>query len=449
MATKKNVKMNLKSKDSTKVQATSKKGKKADSGSSSSTFFTWFIVLALLGVWTSIAVVYFNLVDYQGVLGKLVAYDKDGDGDFDLEDAKILLGLHQKTVDVAFHDEDAADPVVTYDPEPSTEELNEETVDVASHDEDAAEPLETSDPEPSAEDVVEPDPVPVEDDWEAMEVDLLSTDALPEDLAEALVDESLFEQEPRDEQEQETAEPPEVFEEDPEVVEEEPPAVESAAEEEPPAGEMPAAELEESAEDMEEPAVDYVADEEVALEDHLEMDDGVMETTNDEEEAAGQVVEDEDQGVEEVPYEEHVEDPALSYDPTEEEADPFEMEEQASPVEDHQALPSEDTEDGLYDSMEEPTEEEDEVATFEEEEEEVYAEVEEIADVAHENDADADVTDGDTNPPSYEPVVEHTLAEDDAKAAEERLAAPKEQEAEEVPDSPLEEAEETEGRSEQ
>uniref|UniRef100_A0A3B5LB82 Aspartyl beta-hydroxylase/Triadin domain-containing protein n=1 Tax=Xiphophorus couchianus TaxID=32473 RepID=A0A3B5LB82_9TELE len=48
----------------------SKNGKKPDSGSSSSSsFFTWFIVLALLGVWTSVAVVYFDLVDYQGVLG--------------------------------------------------------------------------------------------------------------------------------------------------------------------------------------------------------------------------------------------------------------------------------------------------------------------------------------------------------------------------------------------
>ncbi|CAF90699.1 unnamed protein product, partial [Tetraodon nigroviridis] len=108
-------------------------GKRPDSGSSGS-FFSWFVVLALLGVWTSVAVVYFDLVDYQGVLGecgpllldccplggvsscltalclhadkakglhlnlsqalqgKLVAYDADGDGDFDVEDAKILLG---------------------------------------------------------------------------------------------------------------------------------------------------------------------------------------------------------------------------------------------------------------------------------------------------------------------------------------------------------------------
>uniref|UniRef100_A0A3Q4H597 Aspartyl beta-hydroxylase/Triadin domain-containing protein n=1 Tax=Neolamprologus brichardi TaxID=32507 RepID=A0A3Q4H597_NEOBR len=88
-----------------KSQPSNKNGKKADSSGSS--FFTWFIVLALLGVWTSVAVVYFDLVDYQGVLdkakglqinlsealqGKLVAYDTDGDGDFDVEDAKVLLG---------------------------------------------------------------------------------------------------------------------------------------------------------------------------------------------------------------------------------------------------------------------------------------------------------------------------------------------------------------------
>lgn len=55
--------------EGTKVQSASKNGKKTDSGSSSSSFFTWFIVLALLGVWTSVAMVYFDLVDYQGVLG--------------------------------------------------------------------------------------------------------------------------------------------------------------------------------------------------------------------------------------------------------------------------------------------------------------------------------------------------------------------------------------------
>ncbi|XP_062297308.1 aspartyl/asparaginyl beta-hydroxylase-like [Scomber scombrus] len=57
--------------------------------------FTWFVVLALLGVWSSVAVVYFDIVDYDSVIGKLTAYDTDGDGDFDVEDAKVLLGLKQ------------------------------------------------------------------------------------------------------------------------------------------------------------------------------------------------------------------------------------------------------------------------------------------------------------------------------------------------------------------
>ncbi|GAA6231227.1 aspartyl/asparaginyl beta-hydroxylase-like isoform X3 [Lates japonicus] len=56
-------------------------------------WFTWFVVLALLGVWSSLAVVYFDIVDYDSVIGKLTAYDTDGDGDFDVEDAKVLLGL--------------------------------------------------------------------------------------------------------------------------------------------------------------------------------------------------------------------------------------------------------------------------------------------------------------------------------------------------------------------
>ncbi|XP_043395517.1 aspartyl/asparaginyl beta-hydroxylase-like isoform X3 [Chelonia mydas] len=68
-----------------------KNGKKE--GLSGSSFFTWFMVIALLGVWTSVAVVWFELVDYEEVLGKLGVYDADGDGDFDVEDAKVLLGL--------------------------------------------------------------------------------------------------------------------------------------------------------------------------------------------------------------------------------------------------------------------------------------------------------------------------------------------------------------------
>uniref|UniRef100_A0A4W5NQL5 Aspartate beta-hydroxylase n=1 Tax=Hucho hucho TaxID=62062 RepID=A0A4W5NQL5_9TELE len=53
------------------------------------------MVLALLGVWSSVAVVWFDLVDYDNVIGKLSAYDADGDGDFDVEDAKVLLGNTQ------------------------------------------------------------------------------------------------------------------------------------------------------------------------------------------------------------------------------------------------------------------------------------------------------------------------------------------------------------------
>lgn len=32
--------------------------------------FTWFVVLALLGVWSSVAVVYFEVVDYDSVMGE-------------------------------------------------------------------------------------------------------------------------------------------------------------------------------------------------------------------------------------------------------------------------------------------------------------------------------------------------------------------------------------------
>ncbi|XP_064805610.1 aspartyl/asparaginyl beta-hydroxylase-like isoform X2 [Oncorhynchus masou masou] len=84
-------------------------------GFSGTKIFTWFMVLALLGVWSSVAVVWFDLVDYDNVIerakefrlnfsevlqGKLSAYDADGDGDFDVEDAKVLLGLKERPVSV-------------------------------------------------------------------------------------------------------------------------------------------------------------------------------------------------------------------------------------------------------------------------------------------------------------------------------------------------------------
>ncbi|XP_069368395.1 aspartyl/asparaginyl beta-hydroxylase isoform X25 [Paralichthys olivaceus] len=95
----------------------SKNGKRTEGGGDAGggggpkySMFTWFVVLALLGVWSSVAVVYFDIVDYDSVIarakdfhmnfsqvlqGKLKAYDTDGDGDFDVEDAKVLLGLRE------------------------------------------------------------------------------------------------------------------------------------------------------------------------------------------------------------------------------------------------------------------------------------------------------------------------------------------------------------------
>ncbi|XP_054620889.1 aspartyl/asparaginyl beta-hydroxylase isoform X1 [Dunckerocampus dactyliophorus] len=96
--------------DSKSPSSESKNGKKTQgadaAGGAKYSVFTWFVVLALLGVWSSVAVVYFDIVDYDSVIakaeefrmnfsqalqGKLTAYDTDGDGDFDVEDAKVLL----------------------------------------------------------------------------------------------------------------------------------------------------------------------------------------------------------------------------------------------------------------------------------------------------------------------------------------------------------------------
>ncbi|KAJ8010638.1 hypothetical protein DPEC_G00077160 [Dallia pectoralis] len=88
------------------VSVLNKNGVKAENASaggggggvSGAKIFTWVIVLALLGVWSSVAVVWLDLVDYDSVMGKLSVYDADGDGDFDVEDAKVLLGLKTSPV---------------------------------------------------------------------------------------------------------------------------------------------------------------------------------------------------------------------------------------------------------------------------------------------------------------------------------------------------------------
>ncbi|KAG5268458.1 hypothetical protein AALO_G00212810 [Alosa alosa] len=76
--------------------AVSKNGRKAEGNS----IFSWIFVLALLGAWTAVGVVWFDIVDYDTVVGTLVPYDIDGDGHLGLEDAKVLLDK-KKTINVA------------------------------------------------------------------------------------------------------------------------------------------------------------------------------------------------------------------------------------------------------------------------------------------------------------------------------------------------------------
>ncbi|XP_056619528.1 aspartyl/asparaginyl beta-hydroxylase isoform X4 [Triplophysa dalaica] len=82
-------------KDSPTVNTPVKSDKKAKGNS----IFSWLFVVAMLGVWLSVGVVWFDLVDYDNVVGTLGGlYDADGDGDFDVEDAKVLLGLSERPV---------------------------------------------------------------------------------------------------------------------------------------------------------------------------------------------------------------------------------------------------------------------------------------------------------------------------------------------------------------
>ncbi|XP_056128274.1 aspartyl/asparaginyl beta-hydroxylase isoform X6 [Rhinichthys klamathensis goyatoka] len=75
---------------------------KSEKKSVGNSFFSWLLVLALLGAWLSVGIVWFDLADYNSVVGALGrVYDADGDGDFDVEDAKVLLGLTEKPVPLA------------------------------------------------------------------------------------------------------------------------------------------------------------------------------------------------------------------------------------------------------------------------------------------------------------------------------------------------------------
>ncbi|XP_045566606.1 aspartyl/asparaginyl beta-hydroxylase isoform X12 [Salmo salar] len=98
----------------------------AASGFSGTKIFTWFMVLALLGVWSSVAVVWLELVDYDNVIGKLSAYDADGDGDFDVEDAKVLLGVKERPVSLVQR-EAKEESAVEEQTEPIVEEVIQTT----------------------------------------------------------------------------------------------------------------------------------------------------------------------------------------------------------------------------------------------------------------------------------------------------------------------------------
>ncbi|KAK6293177.1 hypothetical protein J4Q44_G00366780 [Coregonus suidteri] len=131
-------------KNGVKMETAASGGGGGAGGFSGTKIFTWFMVLALLGVWSSVAVVWFDLVDYDNVIerakefrynfsevlqGKLSAYDADGDGDFDVEDAKVLLGLKERPVSVVLRETKEESAVKEPDAVPTPD--NEDDVDGA------------------------------------------------------------------------------------------------------------------------------------------------------------------------------------------------------------------------------------------------------------------------------------------------------------------------------
>ncbi|XP_045066307.1 aspartyl/asparaginyl beta-hydroxylase-like isoform X6 [Coregonus clupeaformis] len=135
-------------KNGVKMETAASGGGGGAGGFSGTKIFTWFMVLALLGVWSSVAVVWFDLVDYDNVIaerakefrynfsevlqGKLSAYDADGDGDFDVEDAKVLLGLKERPVSVVLRETKEESAVKEPDAVPTPDD-DDDSRDEATH----------------------------------------------------------------------------------------------------------------------------------------------------------------------------------------------------------------------------------------------------------------------------------------------------------------------------
>uniref|UniRef100_A0A4W5NKD3 Aspartate beta-hydroxylase n=1 Tax=Hucho hucho TaxID=62062 RepID=A0A4W5NKD3_9TELE len=188
-------------------------------GFSGTKIFTWFMVLALLGVWSSVAVVWFDLVDYDNVIerakefrfnfsevlqGKLSAYDADGDGDFDVEDAKVLLGLTKDGGEITNENADSLEeifgilaeegsdwfygfftflydvitPPVEKDPEIPESQTAEEEGDAGLKERPVSVVLREAKEESA---VKEPDAVPPPDDDAAVSLPPISDDFIPDD----------------------------------------------------------------------------------------------------------------------------------------------------------------------------------------------------------------------------------------------------------------------------
>ncbi|KAL7374168.1 hypothetical protein ABVT39_023056 [Epinephelus coioides] len=166
----------VESKNGKRTERATAGGDAVAGGGSKYSMFTWFVVLALLGVWSSVAVVYFNIVDYDSVIGKLTAYDTDGDGDFDVEDAKVLLGLK---VAERRHDGDSPEEKTK-----TSERLTEAATQRAAEPQ-GVEPAETMSSEtPTEETVSESGPLPVHNDDDEAAVPLppyVEDDFVPDD----------------------------------------------------------------------------------------------------------------------------------------------------------------------------------------------------------------------------------------------------------------------------